>query len=397
MESSYMKIYKNILFKQNKTKYNKSRQKIKKPRIKKNKSLTYYHYDGQINYINKFQMNNDLNNTKYKIGNNTNNNTNMNQNNSFYSYYGGYEYNDTLLLKAYKKSVSDLFKSLKLFMNNELYKYDKIKREFLHNIQKYYNDEKNKEKNLSRNRNKTPNNNIKSYSKQKIKERGMKQNEEMNYSKLHKFNSSNYFTSLPKHINKNSNNNNTSDMLINAYKYSNSRKSNQLKEFLINNKTNNYKSINTSNISGTSLLQNQYTNNYNYNYNNNFDSHNKHQSLFTLFKAENNKLENSPTKKEMDYKNDNIMKKFIKFSKSFISNKNSLNKTCSQTIIKTNRFMLNNNQKNIDIDDCKVSDTITKNNELITRIKDSVDDNLKHIFNFSYENFLNKESERDCN
>ena len=99
----------------------------------------------------------------------------------------------------------------------------------------------------------------------------------------------------------------------------------------------------------------------------------------------------------MDYKNDNIMKKFIKFSKSFISNKNILNKTCSQTIIKTNRFMLNNNQKNIDIDDCKVSDTITKNNELITRIKDSVDDNLKHIFNFSYENFLNKESERDCN
>ena len=60
-----------------------------------------------------------------------------------------------------------------------------------------------------------------------------------------------------------------------------------------------------------------------------------------------------------------------------------------------NRFMLYNNQKNID--DCKVSDTNPKNNELISKIKDSLDDNLKHIFNFSYENFLNKESERECN
>ena len=31
-------------------------------------------------------------------------------------------------------------------MNKELYKYDKLKREFVNNIQKYYNDEKRKEK-----------------------------------------------------------------------------------------------------------------------------------------------------------------------------------------------------------------------------------------------------------
>ena len=39
----------------------------------------------------------------------------------------------------------------------------------------------------------------------------------------------------------------------------------------------------------------------------------------------------------------------------------------------------------------------SKNNELISKIKDSLDDNLKHIYYFCYENFLNKESERDCN
>jgi hypothetical protein len=393
MESSYLKLYKNSAIKQNKAKYNKSRQNPKQP-IKKNKSLTYYHYDGQTNYINKFQMNNELNNTNKKICNN--NNTTINQNNTFYCYNN--EYNDTLLLAAYKKSVSELFKTLKALMGNELYKYDKIKREFLHNIQKYYNDEKNKDKNASKNKNKTPNN-IKSYSKQKIKERSMKQREEINYSKLHKNNSSLYNTSLIRYINKNNNNNsNASDKLIRTYKYTNSRKSNQIKDFLIKDKTNNDKSMNTSNISGSSFIQNQYSNSNNYNSNHNFNSHINHQSLFTLLKAENNILVNSPTKNIHNYRNDNIMKKFVNFSKNITGNKNIINKTCSQSFITNKKLILNNNYKNND--DCKVSDTITKNNEnneLITKIKDSLDDNLKHIFNFSYENFLNKESERDFN
>ena len=34
------------------------------------------------------------------------------------------------------------------------------------------------------------------------------------------------------------------------------------------------------------------------------------------------------------------------------------------------------------------------NNELLTKIKESLDDTLKNMFTFSYENFLNKESER---
>ncbi len=48
-----------------------------------------------------------------------------------------------------------------------------------------------------------------------------------------------------------------------------------------------------------------------------------------------------------------------------------------------------------DNEDCKVLEKNTKSNELLSKIKESLDDNLKHIFNFSYENFLNKESERE--
>ena len=34
--------------------------------------------------------------------------------------------------------------------------------------------------------------------------------------------------------------------------------------------------------------------------------------------------------------------------------------------------------------------------ELLLQIKNSLDDNLKGFFEFSYENFLNKETEREC-
>ena len=382
MESSYMKLYKKIASKKNKIKYNKSRQNSKQ-QLKKNKSLTYYHYDGQINYINKFQIN-DINNNNKIIYNNKKilNNTN-NTNNSSYFLYNEYEYNDNLLFKAYKKSVSELFKTLKLYMNNELYKYDKLKRKFLNNIQKFYNDEKNKEKYI--NRNKTPNNNnIKSYSKKKLKGNDIKTNENIiiNNSKLHK-NKSGYNTSLNNFIN----NNNIYDKFIKTYKFTNKHKSSHLEEHLIKKNRNNNKSINGEPFQIIALTQNQYNNNPNFNTTNN------HKSLYTLIKKNKNILVNSPIKHEGNNRNDNIMKKFIRFSKNINDNKNAINKTCNQSIIENNK--LNLNEKNND--NCKVSEKTTKNNELISKIKDSLDDNLKHIFNFSYENFLNKESERECN
>ena len=38
---------------------------------------------------------------------------------------------------------------------------------------------------------------------------------------------------------------------------------------------------------------------------------------------------------------------------------------------------------------------LLKNDEMIKQIKNSIDDNLKIMFNFSYENFLSKESENE--
>jgi len=38
---------------------------------------------------------------------------------------------------------------------------------------------------------------------------------------------------------------------------------------------------------------------------------------------------------------------------------------------------------------------LLKNDEMLKQIKNSIDDNLKIMFNFSYENFLSKESENE--
>ncbi len=384
METSYMKLYKNISNKKNKIKYNKSRQNSTQ-QLKKNKSLTYYHYDGQINHINKMHI------KEYKINdNNTVSNNNVNNCNNQSFGFSHLEYNEILLFNAYKKSVLELFKVLKIYMNNELYKYNKIKREFLYNIQKFYDEEKRKE-NKSNNKNKTPfNYNIKSYSKKKIKEQSLKKKnkkkkEDIN-SELYK-NNSGYRTSMNKFINKN-HNINTYDKIVKSYKYSNSRKSNQINDYSLKNKTNilynNNKSMNRTNISGISFVQN--------NNNINFNSFNNHKSLYTLLKKNKKILVNSPLKNICNQRNDNIMKKFIKFSKDITENKYCINKTCNQSIITNNKILKEEKDENM-----KNNEKSSKNNELISKIKDSLDDNLKHIFNFSYENFLNKESERECN
>ena len=388
-----MKLYKNLANRKNKNTINKSRQNSTQ-QLKKNRSLTYYHFDGQINYINKLHV------KDYKIENNNNkkicnnNGNKCNNNNQSFSFFNNHEYNENLLFNAYKKSVLELFKALKIYMNNQLYKYNKIKKEFIYNIQKFYDEEKRKEKKI----NKTSSNyNIKSYSKNKIKENYIKSknkrknNEDINNSVLGK-NANGYRTS----VNKSKNNINNCNKTLNSYKYSNGRKSNQIKDNSFKNKTNiiyNNKSMNKTNISGISLIQKKSKNNYiDSNSNNN---NNNHKSLYTLLKKNKEILVNSPIKNICNKRNDNVMNNFIKFSKDILENKNSVNKTCNQSNICNNKFKLKEEKPNNN-DNNKISEK-PKNNELISKIKDSLDDNLKHIFNFSYENFLNKESERECN
>ena len=317
-----MKLYKNIALRKSKIKSCKNST----TQIKKNKSLTYYHIEGQNNYLN------DINDIKINS-----NNKNVKK---------ILECNNNYLLTAYKKGVYELFKALKSYMKKEIYKYNKIKNEFLQNIQKFYNEEKIKNK------------------------------------KSTKKNS----TSMKKII-------------------TNGRKSNQLKENFMNSITNNISSQTqimnkTNNNLGISFLQNLKINNKNkinkHNINNRnlkntnykFNSFINHKSLYSLFKN-NQMIGNSPLKYIDNCKNNNIIKKFIKFSNNISKNKN--NKNNGEIIIeKIEKDKILNDNK-------KMSERTVKNNELISKIKDSLDENLKHILNFSYENFLNKESERDCN
>ena len=328
METSYMKLYQNIALRKHKIKSGKNSTK----ELKKNKSLTYYNLEGR-NCLN------NINDIKINCSNNENNNKSN-------------ECNPNYLLIAYKKGVLELFKALKLYMKKEVYKYNKIKNELLQKNQKIYNEEKTKEKKSLKKTSSSMNYyNIKSYSKKKL--------------------------------------------------ITNGRKSNQLKENFIKNITSNkssqtqiMKKTNNNNL-GISFLSTKNNknknciNNSNYVYNNRniiknnnykFDSFINHKSLYSLLKN-NQMIGNSPLKFIDSCKNNNINKKFIKYSNNISKTKKKENKeNITSKEIKTEK---NINPKN--------------NNEFILKIKDSLDDNLKHILNFSYENFLNKESERDCN
>jgi len=315
-----MKLYQNIALRKSKIKSGKNSTQ----QLKKNKSLTYYNLEGKNSYLN------NLNDIKINCTN-----SGLNKN----------DYNNNYLLIAYKKGVLELFKALKLYMKKEIYKYNKIKSEFLQNIQKFYNEEKTKDKKgIKKTASSMNYYNIKSYSKKKL--------------------------------------------------IANGRKSNQLKDNFIKNITGNISSQTqvmnkTNNNLGISFLQNM--NKKNKNINNNINIRNNknnnyqlnsfinHKSLYSLLKN-NQMIGNSPLKFIDTSKNTNIIKKFIKFSSNISKAKNKENKEN-----KENKNI--NEEKNI----------IAKNNEFILKIKDSLDDNLKHILNFSYENFLNKESERDCN
>ena len=291
-----MKLYQNIALRKNKIKTNKNSAH----QIKKNKSLTYYNFEGQNN--------NNLNDIIINCINESRNNIN--------------EYNINYLLIAYKKGILELFKSLKLYMKKEIYKYNKIKNEFLQNIQKFYNDEKSKENKVIKKNSSLKNYcNIKSYSKNKS--------------------------------------------------IKNSRKSNQIKDKFMKNISNKNNNVKKRNIINNNL---------------NFNSFMKHKSLYTLLKS-NKMIGNSPLKYIDNSNSNNIIKKFIKFSNNISKIKSKENKKVNEEIILDKENNINGQRK--------IIGRTTKNNDLILKIKDSLDDNLKHILNFSYENFLNKESERD--
>ena len=294
--------------------------------------MTYYNFEGQNN--------NNLNDIIINCINESRNNIN--------------EYNINYLLIAYKKGILELFKSLKLYMKKEIYKYNKIKNEFLQNIQKFYNDEKSKENKVIKKNSSLKNYcNIKSYSKNKSIKNSRKSNQIKD--KFMKNISSN-IPNQTQIINQ-ANNNLGISLWPNTNNISNKNKNNNVKK---------------RNIINNNL---------------NFNSFMKHKSLYTLLKS-NKMIGNSPLKYIDNSNSNNIIKKFIKFSNNISKIKSKENKKVNEEIILDKENNNINGQR-------KIIGRTTKNNDLILKIKDSLDDNLKHILNFSYENFLNKESERD--
>ena len=157
-------------------------------------------------------------------------------------------------------------------------------------------------------------------------------------------------------------------------------KSGSKEKKLINKKINkNYYSNNTifdPDIHVFKILNQRKKNNGIYkNFNNNNKNKVKKQlnSNFILFKK---------------YKNNNGLKKKIS---SFIvySEKNNENVNCNNSL-----KILENKDKNPE-KIFKENKDNNKNDDQIKRIKSDLDENLKFLFNFSYENFLNRDSESE--
>ena len=84
-------------------------------------------------------------------------------------------------------------------------------------------------------------------------------------------------------------------------------------------------------------------------------------------------------------------KKYLNISKSKI--KKEINYSLNQTLRNNSQKIMNSkNEKNKNE---KKENNEIKNLEQLKKIKSTLEDNLKYMFNFSYENFLNKESETE--
>ncbi len=299
--------------------------------------------------------------------------------------------NKSILLSAYEESLLILFETLKSYMKNDIIYFNKIKENFIKNVQNFYQKNKNNFSTIiPSHKNYSKNNEIKidNYHNYKSNINKFKNNTNSNL-RFHKKNKS--------HINKS-----ISKMLSGLSNYSLSRQnSNNNKNFEIPKKSKKNKTI----------------------------THKK--SLYSLIRGNKPLISNSPIKDliKKNYKF-SILNNFVDFNKkiknncsipsqngktfaSEISNNGINNKNKDENIINSQNkdngdnhiTNINNNINNnfyynniiSQIPDTIKNENHSQNKDLITCIKNNLDENLKGIFDFSYESFLNKESEREVN
>ena len=309
-------------------------------------------------------------------------------------------FNKSILLSAYEESLLILFDSLKSYMKNDLLFFNSLKETFIKNVQNFYQKNKNNFSFFSKdnkNKSKIKNEEIKidNYASYKTNLNNNKIISNSN-SAFHKKNKSHINKSISKIISALSNN------AINKSNISNhnSKKNNEiLKNKIINNKKSLYSLIKGNNkpLLSNSPIKNIIKNNYKYSILKNFVGLNKKiKRNLTAKNGSTKKTENINNGGDVNDKNkeeQNLYKDFSidinylgkKNDNNYINVNNTNNNFYYNNIISQMPNKINNNEK------------YNMNDDLIACIKNSLDENLKGIFDFSYESFLNKESEREGN
>ena len=308
--------------------------------------------------------------------------------------------NKSILLSAYEESLTILFDNLKNYMKNDILYYNTLKDNFIKNVKNIYQKNKNNFSFIS-----TNNKNITKKEEIKIdnyfSSKTYKKNNKMktNYENaFHKKNKSHINKSISKIISNISNNSiNKSNISIQNIKSNKNlrkvdiSKINKKKES-INNKNSLYSLIKASNrqLISNSPIKDKIKKNYKCSMLNNFINFNKK----TKKKHSSNTQNYSIFKSEIMKNGKDINNQLIKKNNS--TNLKSIDKK------EFNNYISNNINNKIYCNNIinKIPDTINKekyeiNNDLINCIKNTLDENLKGIFDFSYESFLNKESERE--
>ena len=374
---------------------NKTQTQSKEKSKSKSKSRDEIYFTNKILKSNlKFPEPNEKNN--FAIQNSSKNNTQRN-----------YQIN----VKIYEKAIDKLFLYMKSILPYDIYKNIKLK--FLNDILKEYNNYNNEEtiKSSITNLIKSTisnntinledyiiqnNNNIINNEKEKIK---LSYNDYKNINLIKKH--SLYTLSKNKLLNNKTMSNSKSKSKSESKSPNNSKGRNEFNKSVRNTKKNYIKKYNNKATLNSKLFEkincellkidlNPISKKkINENNNNNI---------------KNNKKSNSPNSKNShnrNYKINNISNLINSNENNNYTTGNSLKKKEKHT---KSHFSLNfkNNYLNKDIEKKNNSNIIikeilneSKNSEQLKEIKSSLDETLKIMFNFSYEDFLNKESEND--
>ena len=320
--------------------------------------------------------------------------------------------NKSLLLSSYEKSILILFDNLKSYMKNDLIYFNKLKENFIKNVQNFYQKNKSNFSIIPYNKNIPKKEEIKidnyvNY-KSNLKNKNIKSKSNCNIT-FHQKNKSHINKSISKIFSGLSNNSiNKSNFSIQGssnYKKSNKNYDslkNDIKNKAITHKKSLYSLIRgNKQLISNSPVKDLGKKNYQFSILNNFINFNKKiknnfaataQNGFTIKPQKSHKERNNTKEKDKEEKN---------IYKNCSFNIHSLNKKDVNNYIANINNNINNNiyYNNIisQMPNNSNSDKYIINNDLITCIKNSLDENLKGMFDFSYESFLNKETEREGN